>query len=115
MEMLIRNNYIMSKPNKKKLKENGFRYNKQMSDSDCDYYSIRFPCIQYNQNITIEGEIIVNLNSGKIKLNAYDCNKKGCYSPFYLGSNKVYEPIMSKINNVFLTIFSKFGIQKAGD
>ena len=115
MEMLIRNNYIMSKPNKKKLKENGFRYNKQMSDSDCDYYSIRFPCIQYNQNTTIEGEIIVNLDTGKIKLNTYDYNKKGCYSPFYLESNKIYDPIMSRINNVFLSMFSKFSIQKAGE
>ena len=102
MEMLIRNDYILKNPDRKKLKEYGFHYNRDMSDSDGDFYSIRFPVLQYLKSTTVEGEIVVDINSGAVKLNAYSCTE-------------VYKPIIKKINDSFIAMFKKIGIKKVGE
>ena len=115
MEMLIRNDYILKNPDRKKLKEYGFHYNRDMSDSDGDFYSIRFPVLQYLKSTTVDGEIVVDINSGAVKLNAYSYGTKGCYPPFYQECTEVYKPIIKKINDSFIAMFKKIGIKKVGE
>ncbi len=113
MEMLISKEYILPNPNKKELKSNGFRHNKLIGDSEGDFYSIRFPVLQYHKTTTVDGEIIIDLNSGNVKINAYSYGTNGCYPPFYQKNcSKVYEPIIKKINASFHTMFRKIGIKK---
>ena len=47
MEMIAHEKYILMSLDRKKLKKNGFRYNRGMSDYDCDFYSLKFPVLQY--------------------------------------------------------------------
>jgi len=113
MEMLINKEYVLPNPSKKELKKHGFRHNKFMSDSEGDFYSIRFPVLQYHKTTTIDGEIIIDLNSGDIKINAYNYGTNSCYSPFYQNAcSKVYEPVIKKINKEFNKMFSKLGINR---
>ena len=112
MEMLISKEYVLPYPNKKELKRNGFRHNKLMSDSEGDFYSIRFPVLQYHKTTTVDGEIIIDMNSGSVKINAYNYGTNGCYPPFYKKDcSKVYEPIIKKINKEFNSMFRKIGIK----
>lgn len=114
MEMLISKEYVLPNPNKNELKNYGLHYNKLMSDSECDFYSIRFPALQYHKTTTVDGEIIINMNSGNVKINAYNYGTDNYYPPFYKKDcSKVYEPIIKKINKGFNTMFRKIGIMKA--
>ena len=116
MEMIAYNNYVLPNPDKIKLKEQGFHYNRSMSDSECDFYSLKFPVLQYLKSTTVEGEIIIDMNSGEIRVNAYNYGTKGCYTPFYRTKcDSVYKTIIQKINKVFKNMFSKVGIERAGD
>lgn len=115
MEMLVHNNYILKNPDRKKLKEYGFHYNKRMSDSDRDFYSLKFPVLQYSGKTTVNGEIIIDMNLGAVRLNTYNYGTDSCYAPFYQECSKVYEPIIEKINNAFNEMFNKIGIKKVGD
>ena len=115
MEMLIYNKYILKNPDRKKLKELGFHYNKRMSDSDVEFYSVKFPVLQYSGKTTVDGEIIIDMNSGEVRLNTYSYGTDSCYAPFYQKCNKVYEPIIEKINNAFNEMFNKIKIKKVGD
>ena len=112
MEMLIWNKYILKNPDKKKLKEQGFRYNKRMSDSDVDFYSIKFPVLQYLKTTTVDGEIVVDTNTGTVRLNAYNHGTKYCYPPFYQEYIKIYEPVMKKINRNFKRMLNKIGAKE---
>ena len=113
MEMLVNNTYILNAPNKKKLKEFGFRYNKKLSGDDGNYYSLRFPTLRYHNSTTVDGEIIVDMNNGDIRLNAYSYGTNGYYPPFYQNDcSDVYKPIIKKINKAFVNMLEKVGIQK---
>lgn len=82
MEMLISKEYVLPNPNKNELKNYGLHYNKLMSDSECDFYSIRFPALQYHKTTTVDGEIIINMNSGNVKINAYNYGTDNYYPHF---------------------------------
>lgn len=115
MEMLVHSNYIMLNPDRGKLKEQGFRYNRVMSDAEEDFFSLRFPALQYNNSTTVEGEIIVDLKSGNVRIEAYSYGTRSNYPPFYqLVCSDVYEPIITKINQAFQRMFQKLGIEKVG-
>lgn len=114
MEMIAHEKYILMNSDRKKLKKNGFHYNKYISDSDCDFYSVKFPVLQYNNSTTVDGEIIVDMNTGEIRVNAYNYGTRNYYSPFYKKEcSEVYEPIIKKINNAFYNMFNKIGIIKS--
>ena len=86
-----------------------------MSDYECDFYSIRFPVLEYLKSTTVEGEIIVDMETGYIRINAYNYGTKNCYPPFYQECSKVYKPIIEKIHKAFDVMFSKIGIKKVGE
>lgn len=111
MKMIAHKKYVLQNPNKRELKKHGFRHNKEMSDSEGDFYSLKFPVLQYHNVTTVEGEIVIDLNTGDIRINAYNYGQKEYYSPFYCTEcSEVYEPIMKKINNQFQVVFHKLGI-----
>ena len=115
MEMIVHNNYVLkNKPDKHLLKKYGFKYNKRISDSDVDVYSIRFPVLSYNNVATVDGEIAVDMENGKIILNAYNSGTNNCYPSFYEDKcYEVYEPIIKKINSAFEEKFNHIGVVKA--
>ena len=116
MEMLVHEKYILMSLDRGKLKKNGFRYNKYMSDYDCEFYSVKFPALKYNKSTTVDGEIIVDMSTGEIRVNAYNYGTRNYYSPFYMKScSEVYEPIITKINNAFYNMFNKIGVIKSGE
>lgn len=114
MEMLVNKKYVLTKIDKKALKIFGFRrYSKYFGDEKENYYSLRFPILKYFKSTTVEGEIIVNLDDGSVKINAYNYGTNGFYPPFYQEKcNKVYETIIKKINSKFYEIFDKVGIKQ---
>ena len=111
MEMLVNNNYVLSSPDKNQLKDLGFRYNKQMSDSDGVFYSMKFPVLEHNDQHTVYGEIAIDMNSGNIRVNAY-CVTGRSYPPFYQEYTKIYEPVMKKINRNFKRMLNKIGAKE---
>lgn len=111
MEKLIYNNYVLDNPDRNQLKDLGFRYNKQMSDSDGDFYSMKFPVLKHNDQQTIYGEIAIDMKSGSIRVNAY-CTTGRSYPPFYQEYIKTYEPVMKKINRNFKRMLNKIGAKK---
>lgn len=116
MEMLVHSNYILKNPDRKKLKEQGFRYDKYISDSDEEFYSFRFPALQYVKSTTVDGEIIVDMNSGAVRVNAYNYGTNGCYPPFYQKEcGEVYSPIIKRINKSFVEVFKKIGVKKVNE
>lgn len=116
MEMLVHYNYIVKNPDRKELREHGFRYNKKMSDSEGEFYSFRFPVLQYAKSTTVEGEIVIDLNSGEVDVNAYSYGTKGYYPPFYqIECGEVYRPIIEKINKAFIQVFKKIGVKKVNE
>ena len=114
MEMIAHEKYILMSLDRKKLKKNGFRYNRGMSDYDCDFYSLKFPALQYDKSTTVDGEIIADMRTGEIRLNAYNYGTKNYYPPFYKNEcSEVYKPIIEKINSAFYNMFNKIGIIKS--
>lgn len=73
-------------------------------------YSIRFPALGCGKNATVTGEIIIDINSGAVKLNAYN-GTKTYYPPFYkMECDKVYEPVVKEINKTFIKILDSIGV-----
>ena len=84
------------KTTKDDLYSKGFHYNKLMSD-ETDVYSLRFPVHKYKKFITLEGEILVELQTGDIAINVFNYGTNEWYSPFYVQDYGRYE-ILSSIN-----------------
>ena len=114
MEMLAHKKFVLPNPDEKFLNKHGFRYNKHISDSEGDFYSIRFPVLKYNKATTVDGEIIIDMNSGNVKINVYNYGVRAYYPPFYKTEcSKVYEPIIGKINEAFRNMFRSIGIYES--
>lgn len=96
----------------KSLKNLGFHYNKEISDNDNKYYSIRFPVVKYNTHTSIEGEITVDVTSGAILINVYDL-KGNHYAPFYNCEYGNFDDILQMINKNIEKQLRKYKIKKA--
>lgn len=109
MEMLINNRYKLYNIDKQRLKNLGCRYNKNLSDSEEEFYTYRF---QTDSNIT--GEISISLLNGDVRINAF--NGKSSYAPFYdKDCIPAYETMIKEINDKFRYSFRKLGIKKVGE
>lgn len=75
--------YSKDKISKKWLDKNGFYYNKILSDSDDEAYSLRFPVYKYGDFICIDSEITVFYKSKDIRVDCYDHNTRNCYARWY--------------------------------
>ena len=92
--------YIIS-TTKDKLRNIGFHYNKEMSEEGSDIYSMRFPVARYKKLTTLEGEISIELQTGRVITNVYNCGINDIYSPYYYreyGKNILIKSIEHKIS-----------------
>lgn len=111
MECIKSNTYKMKNHYVKTLKEFGFYYNREISDSENKYYSIRFPVLKYNKYTSVVGEINVNSADGKIIINVYDPKGKP-YVPFYNNEYGNFNDILSIINKNIIRYLKKYKIKK---
>lgn len=116
MEMISQKTYILNDVDKSKLLQHNYRYNKYISDYETKYFSYKFPALQYHNCTTVEGEIVINMETGIVRLNAYNHGTRISYPPFYKEvCTSVYEPIMRKINRTFINEFKRVGITEVGE
>ena len=101
------------KTTKDDLYNKGFHYNKLMSD-DTDFYSMRFPVHKYNKHVTLEGEILVELQTGDVIINVYNFGTNDRYTPFYNLDYGKYE-ILESINKVIEEHLKKIGAKKRNE
>lgn len=112
MESLVTKQYVIPDVDKRKLKKLGFKKNEKISNVDNEFYCLRFPLLQYLKSTTVEGEIIINLSDGSVRLNAYSYGTNSYYPPFYQTEyNEVYSIIMEDINQKFAEKFKEIGIK----
>lgn len=114
MKFIDNGRYIYEKKNisKEWLKGNGFRYNRDFSDSEISIYTLRFPLHKYKKIVTLEGELAVDAESGGVNVNAYMPNTNDPYPPFYYIPCGVYDLLMQEISNRINTEFRRLGITK---
>lgn len=93
------------------LKTLGFSYNKNDSDNESKFYSIRFPVVKYNTHSSIEGEITVDTTSGNISINVYDL-KGNHYIPFYNHEYGNFDDILEIIYKNINKQLRKYKIKK---
>lgn len=98
---------------KKWLVSNGFRYNKIFSDKDEDVYTYRFPVHKYGDYITLEAEVAIFLNNGKVILNVFDGRTRCKYAPFYYIEFGDYGNFIKEINNNIINELNRLGIKEA--
>lgn len=111
MKLIKANTYKMKDFSIKTLKEIGFYYNKEISDNDNKYYSIRFPVLKYNDYTSIEGEITVCTTNGNVIINVYDLKGKP-YIPFYNNEYGNFNDILFVINKCIIKYLKKYKIKK---
>lgn len=90
------------KTTKDELYKRGFSYNKLMSDDNFDCYSIRFGALRYNKIPTVDCELTVELQSGKVFINVYNHGTNDIYIPYYNnehGKYRTLDTIEESINN----------------
>ena len=94
--------YIMSNHSKKFLLDNGFKFNRNLSDSTEEIYTYRFPLISYNKIATIECEISVSTVTGIVNVNVLNGSTRDLYASYYdreYGNYEIIKLIDIKINN----------------
>lgn len=94
------------------LRDNGFRYNKDYSDSEYEVFSKRFPLHKYKQTTTLEGEMAIEVGSGAVAVCVVYPGTHNLY-PFYY--NEKYgnrnSKLLVEINNKIRDQFKKLGIK----
>ena len=93
--------YIMSNYSKKFLLDNGFRFNRNLSDSTEEIYTYRFPLISYNKIATIECEISVSATTGMVNINVINSSTRELYASYYnreYGNCEIIKLMDIKIN-----------------
>lgn len=98
------------KTTKDDLYSKGFHYNKLMSD-DTDFYSVRFPVHKYKKIPTLECELAVELQTGKIIINVYNYGTNERYIHFYNNEYGICE-VLTSINKVIEEYLKKIGAKE---
>ena len=96
------------KASKDELYKKGFHYNKLLSDNQSEFYSLRFPVLKYKNISTLECEITVEMQTGKLLINVYKAGTNDNYIPFYDHEYGRY-PILNGINDNITKQLKKLG------
>lgn len=75
--------YTMANHSKKFLQDNGFRFNRNLSDSTEEIFTYRFPLVSYKRTVTVECEISVSVNTGITNISVINTNTKDLYCAYY--------------------------------
>lgn len=98
------------KATKQELYDKGFHFNKFMSTDEASCYSIRFPVLKYNKATTVECEITVELENGKVHVNVYNFGTNDVYTPYYYNEYGKYDTL-DIINTAIQKQLGKLGIR----
>ena len=93
--------YIISNHSKKFLLDNGFKFNRNLSDSTEEIYTYRFPLVSYKKSTVIECEISVSVNTGTTNISVINTSTKDLYCAYYnreYGKSEVVKSIDAQIN-----------------
>lgn len=74
-----------------------FHYSEKFSSREESIYQKRLPVWRQGDNITLEGRILVTLETGEVRVDVYDVGFRGKYAPYYLRPS-YYNDILSKID-----------------
>lgn len=107
MELIRNYTYKIRDCNTQKLRSYGFRH--QIADSSSNYYVYKFPVEKYNKCTILECRVLVDSNSGDVRLDVYD-NWGNMYPPFYYNGYGNYKPILHRINSIIFSEFKKLNI-----
>ena len=99
------------KTTKEDLYNKGFHYNKLMSDDTNECYSIRFPVLKYNKITTVECELTVELQTGNVLINIFNCGTNDPYIPYYNSEYGCYKTLET-IENAISCYASRLGMKK---
>ena len=103
--------YKMKNYSKKFLQDNGFRFNRNISDATEEIYTYRLPLISYNKVTTIECEIHVSATSGMVNINVINSSTRELYASYYnreYGNYEIVRLMDIKINKKI----KELGIEK---
>lgn len=98
MNSLSENAYIKENVTKEWLQSNGFRRNRIFSNNEMDIYTYRFPVYKYGDACTLECELSIVLQSGRVNIDVYDYCTRNKYAPFYCVEYGNYSNMIKHIN-----------------
>lgn len=111
MKRLIEKTLCKKNVTEKWLLDNHFRQNRIYSDGDLVAYTYRFPVYKYGSCVTLDGEIIIFLNNGEVRLNVFDSNTRNKYAPFYYNEYGDFTHMLRIITRNFEKQLNKFNIK----
>lgn len=98
MNNLSENEYMKENVTREWLQSNGFRRNRIFSNNEMDIYTYRFPVYKYGDACTLECELSIVLQSGRVNIDVYDYCTRNKYAPFYCVKYGNYNNIIKQIN-----------------
>lgn len=110
MGKLIDKTFIKNDVTKSWLRNNGFHYNRIFSTDEEQIYSYRFPVYQYRSYVTLECEILICINDGRVQADVYDYGTRDKYDPFYYEEQDAYKNIIKIITSRILSQLEDFEI-----
>lgn len=94
------------------LTNNGFRYNRNLSDDEIHIYTYRFPVFKYEKMTVLECELSIALEIGEVKINVYDYGTNNKYAPFYYCEYGNYDKVLKIVWDKIKYILNKFQIER---
>ena len=74
-----------------------FRFSEKFSSHNETVFTKRFPVWRQGDNITLEAQIRITLETGEVSVDVYDVSFRGRYAPFYLKPS-YYNDLLAKID-----------------
>lgn len=107
--------YYIKNPNKNLLLNRGFRYSPSLSGEDETILTYKFPAYRYNAAISLEGEFVVCIETGKVTINCYDFGTRSKYASFYYDFGNQHEPLLENVWKGIHREMEKFNIEERKD
>lgn len=104
--------YLKPEITKEWLNENGFKYNRMLSDSKDNVYTYRFPLCKNGYFITLECELSCIESNGWIRADVYEYGSRNKYMAFYGAEYGDYSTMLNRINKKISSELKKLGVKK---
>lgn len=111
MNDILKDRYIKTNISKQWLVQNGFRYNKSLSEDVIEIYTYRFAVHKYKNIPVLFCEFSIDLNTGITGIDVYDENNN-MYYPFYHVEYGNYDTLIELINKKIAKKLNSLGIKK---
>lgn len=112
MGKFLSNSYKKDNVDRQWLKQNDFRYSRTYSDSESDAYLRRFPVYKYGSYCTLEGEVLIYVETGEVKINVYESGTNDIYAPFYHVEYGNYDSLLKIIDKYIYAELKRLNIRK---